>query len=303
MPRDCVLEPCGVFRVLMLAGRLVDLGVLVGAMLAVVCGCCCRVAPSCATLLRCMVRYSRCCGLACVVCAVCMCVCWVQWCDDCPSAPPHLICSSAFPLMCASLYGPGLTRPDDFPFIVMGNKCDVEADKCVVECCVWMGVGVLPPDACGLYSQWRGRGGGPRHRWSAPYPNPAFCSVAHSPTRACMKPCEVHQTCVGGHSGCYLLPPSTTSSSFPPPPPSTRVPPPLLPPLRRITVPEARAKEVCAEHGVPHFRVSAKEGRNVDQAFLTVVKAALKRPRVEAPIPDSLDLHTAPPPKEDSCPC
>jgi len=93
----------------------------------------------------------------------------------------------------------GLTRPDDFPFIVMGNKCDVEADK--------------------------------------------------------------------------------------------------------ITVPEARAKEVCAEHGVPHFRVSAKEGRNVDQAFLTVVKAALKRPRVEAPIPDSLDLHTAPPPKEDSCPC
>ena len=57
------------------------------------------------------------------------------------------------------------------------------------------------------------------------------------------------------------------------------------------------------ELGIPHFLVSAKEGHNVDQAFLAVVKAALKRPHVEAPIPDSLDLNTAPPPKDDSCPC
>ena len=70
-----------------------------------------------------------------------------------------------------------------------------------------------------------------------------------------------------------------------------------------FAVAEAKAKALCDEHGVPHFLVSAKEGHNVDQAFLAVVKAALKRPHFEAPIPDSLDLNTAPPPKDDSCPC
>ncbi len=68
-------------------------------------------------------------------------------------------------------------------------------------------------------------------------------------------------------------------------------------------VTEAKAKAACDEHGIPHFFVSAKDGHNVDQAFLSVVKAALKRPHTEAPIPDSLDLHTVPAAKEDKCPC
>lgn len=73
----------------------------------------------------------------------------------------------------------------------------------------------------------------------------------------------------------------------------------------RYAITEAKAKEVCDKHGVPHMLVSAKTGANVDQAFLSVVKAALKRPHAAASIPDSLVFLDVPPPpaKSDSCPC
>jgi hypothetical protein len=71
----------------------------------------------------------------------------------------------------------------------------------------------------------------------------------------------------------------------------------------RHQVAEATARSMCEKHGIPHFLVSAKEGTNVDQAFLSVVKAALRRPAADVPIPDTLDLTVTAPPKEDGCPC
>ncbi|XP_057971163.1 ras-related protein Rab7-like isoform X2 [Malania oleifera] len=47
-------------------------------------------------------------------------------------------------------------------------------------------------------------------------------------------------------------------------------------------VPEKRAKEWCESRGnVPYFETSAKEGYNVDDAFLCVAKAALDNEREE----------------------
>ena len=72
----------------------------------------------------------------------------------------------------------------------------------------------------------------------------------------------------------------------------------------RHAIAEAKVKEMCDKFGIPHMLVSAKTGFNVDQAFLTVVKAALKRPHAAASIPDSLVFLEAPaPPPKDDCPC
>ena len=49
-------------------------------------------------------------------------------------------------------------------------------------------------------------------------------------------------------------------------------------------------------------QVSAKTGQNVDEAFLTVVKAAAKRTRDEEPIiPDSLKLSDVKPAAKKGC--
>jgi Ras-related protein Rab-7A len=74
----------------------------------------------------------------------------------------------------------------------------------------------------------------------------------------------------------------------------------------RFAITEAKAKETCDKHGIPHMLVSAKTGFNVTQAFLHVVKAALKRPHAAQSIPDSLVFlePTASDKKpEDKCPC
>ena len=68
-------------------------------------------------------------------------------------------------------------------------------------------------------------------------------------------------------------------------------------------VPEAKARTTCEQQGVRHVGVSARDGVNVDDAFLLVIKAALKRPHADAHIPDSLDLTPAPAAKKDSCAC
>lgn len=50
-------------------------------------------------------------------------------------------------------------------------------------------------------------------------------------------------------------------------------------------------------------QVSAKTGSNVDEGFLTVVKAAAKRVKPEEPIlPDTLKLNLTPT-KETGCSC
>lgn len=72
----------------------------------------------------------------------------------------------------------------------------------------------------------------------------------------------------------------------------------------KYAVAEAKAREVCEKNGIPHMLVSAKTGFNVDQAFLAVVRAALKRPKAAAAIPDNLVFVDAPaPPPESGCPC
>lgn len=61
----------------------------------------------------------------------------------------------------------------------------------------------------------------------------------------------------------------------------------------RHTITERKAAGWCEEKGgIPHFRVSAKDGTNVEQAFLAVVKTALKRVKVESDvfIPDTINL-------------
>mmetsp|Transcript_29162 Transcript_29162/g.60174 ORF Transcript_29162/g.60174 Transcript_29162/m.60174 type:complete len:209 (-) Transcript_29162:181-807(-) len=60
----------------------------------------------------------------------------------------------------------------------------------------------------------------------------------------------------------------------------------------RRTVSEADAEAWCAEHsGIPHFLVSAKDGTNVEQAFLDVAtRASTRVAEEEVYIPDSLDL-------------
>lgn len=51
-------------------------------------------------------------------------------------------------------------------------------------------------------------------------------------------------------------------------------------------------------------QVSAKSGDNVEQAFLTVVKAAAKRVKDEEPaIPETIKLDTSRPTEKGGCAC
>lgn len=60
-----------------------------------------------------------------------------------------------------------------------------------------------------------------------------------------------------------------------------------------------------AKGGIPHFLVSAKTGFNIDDAFLSVVKAAMKRVKDEMPvIPDTLKIDAAATkPEASGCAC
>ena len=75
-------------------------------------------------------------------------------------------------------------------------------------------------------------------------------------------------------------------------------------PDRRV-VSDAAVQEWRAEHpDIPHFHVSAKEGTNVEQAFLDVATRASKRVvEEEAYIPDSLDLKDSEKQPESDCAC
>lgn len=75
-------------------------------------------------------------------------------------------------------------------------------------------------------------------------------------------------------------------------------------PSRRV-VHEADAQKWCSEHtNVPHFLVSAKDGTNVEQAFLDVATRAFKREvEEEAYIPDSLDLKDTGGNDDNGCAC
>ena len=56
------------------------------------------------------------------------------------------------------------------------------------------------------------------------------------------------------------------------------------------------AQKVCAEWGYPHFETSAKEGTNVEEAFLQAARAALRNePEEEIFLPETIRLgETAP---------
>lgn len=73
----------------------------------------------------------------------------------------------------------------------------------------------------------------------------------------------------------------------------------------RHAVTEEKAKAWCAEHDdIPHYMVSAKDGTNVEQAFLDVVSKAVGRSKDDdVPIPDSVNLDDRDKRGDDSCAC
>lgn len=75
-------------------------------------------------------------------------------------------------------------------------------------------------------------------------------------------------------------------------------------PARRV-VSDADAQAWCTEHtNIPHFQVSAKEGTNVEQAFLDVAtRACSRKVEEEVYIPDSLDLKDTGGNDEQGCAC
>lgn len=67
-----------------------------------------------------------------------------------------------------------------------------------------------------------------------------------------------------------------------------------------------RAMAWCQAKGnIPFFETSAKEAINVEQAFQTIAKNALKQEPDEGEIflPESVNLGTPPQEKQDGCPC
>lgn len=75
-------------------------------------------------------------------------------------------------------------------------------------------------------------------------------------------------------------------------------------PARHVVSP-ATVKAWCdSKGGIPHFLVSAKSGMNVDDAFLTVVKAAQKRVKPAEPmLSETLKINIAPAPPSSGCAC
>lgn len=73
---------------------------------------------------------------------------------------------------------------------------------------------------------------------------------------------------------------------------------------KRQVVQQSAVKLWCeSKGGIPHFLVSAKEGTNVEAAFLAVVTAAAKRVKHEDPIlPETVKLELTRKDK-DSCAC
>lgn len=74
----------------------------------------------------------------------------------------------------------------------------------------------------------------------------------------------------------------------------------------RHAVPEGKATKWCEEltGPIPHFAVSAKTGKNVEQAFLDVVTRASKRVKEDdIYVPDSLDFSDQDKAPEKGCDC
>lgn len=73
----------------------------------------------------------------------------------------------------------------------------------------------------------------------------------------------------------------------------------------RHAVSAATVKSWCdTQGGIPHFLVSAKTGSNVDDGFLTVVKAAAKRMKHDEPlleVSDGIKIKLTPPPSSCAC--
>jgi len=67
-----------------------------------------------------------------------------------------------------------------------------------------------------------------------------------------------------------------------------------------------RSQAWCQQKGnIPYFETSAKEAINVEQAFQTIAKNALKQDPDDGEIfvPEGINLTTTPEQKQDSCPC
>jgi Ras-related protein Rab-7A len=71
-------------------------------------------------------------------------------------------------------------------------------------------------------------------------------------------------------------------------------------------VPQKKAQQWCQEQGdIPYFETSAKEAINVEQAFQKIAAIALER-NVNDDVtldPGVVDLHSNPPPQNQSCRC
>ena len=67
-----------------------------------------------------------------------------------------------------------------------------------------------------------------------------------------------------------------------------------------------RLKAWCEQKGgIPYYETSAKEAINVEQAFQTIAKNALKQEPDDGAIflPEGINISTAPDKEDDSCPC
>lgn len=67
-----------------------------------------------------------------------------------------------------------------------------------------------------------------------------------------------------------------------------------------------RAQHWCSQKGdIPYFETSAKEAINVEQAFQTIAKNALKQEPDDGAffVPEGINITTSPEPEDDSCSC
>jgi Ras-related protein Rab-7A len=180
--------------------------------------------------------------------------------------------------------------PKDFPFVVMGNKADLEAAKHVVQpsaVAAWCDKhGKIPSFLVSRLAGFRAArdAKGPRARREGTGPR------AHGGGRAAQRG---EQRARRESRGKRV--PSVRSGRG--------VPPPLLrrPPLAAPSPPPPPPH--FPSPSSPHAQVSAKTGDNVETAFVTGVKAAAARVKEEEPIiPEALKLD-APKQKDSSCAC